>query len=469
MDCIFAPLNNVNLSSIVVLRISGNINKIKECLNVFNVINFDKFLTNKTINTINTKKPIVKLCKLYKANNSLLDEALITLFLAPYSFTGEFVVEISFHASKYIILYAIETLSKINQVRFAKNGEFTYRAFINGKIDLIQSESVNEIIKSNNEFSHNIAFKNYQGSLSNIFKQWKDNLTEVLSLITCYIDFAEDEEITDNFELKINTILTKIKGEMMFYVNQSIKTNDIKDGVKCCIFGPPNSGKSSFLNKISTKDVSIVSDLAGTTRDVIEFSTSVSSLPVIFYDTAGIRETNESIELEGIKRAKITIKQSQMQIFIIDINQLDLFDKFTDYITQNTIIIINKIDLKDGNFQDDNLQDKIKLLQKQYNQNIFCLISIKHSTKWDDFIQTFVDFINKNFIDFLSESFALNERQNSKIKACLSALESLSNIYEIELFSEDLRHCIFLLEEVLGVIDSEDILDKMFSTFCIGK
>ena len=450
-NCIFAPINSPFGASVVNIRISGDKNQIQGCLNALQIKNFNDFLTEGYVK----QKNQTKVCKIYKKDGQILDEALCTIFAAPYSFTGEWVVELGLHASPYIMLQVIETLSIAPNTCFAKAGEFSYRAFVNGKIDLIKAESINEIVKSANEKAHGLAFKSYEGQLSKQFLHWRDQLIEISSLLTCYIDFAEDEEINHPFEKKVETMIASLVEDMKQFTTKSIKANGIKDGVRCCIFGPPNVGKSSFLNKICDKNVAIVSSIAGTTRDVIEFTTSIEGLPVIFYDTAGIRTTDDIIELEGIKRAKLSIENSQMQICILDACNLNDFENFKQYLTPSTILIVNKTDLSSANLniQFDNLH----------------YVSLSSGEGWDEFLHNFTKFIKDHFLNDLSNAFALNARQEGKIKLCIQNLQNLAGLEEIELFSEDIRHCIKTLEEVIGLIDSENILDKMFSTFCIGK
>ena len=450
-DCIFAPLNLPYGASVVNIRLSGDKDQIQDCLNALKIKGFNHFLAQESFVSTNQ----TKLCKIYKTDGTLLDEALGTIFAAPHSFTGQWVLELGLHASPYILSAVIEILSTTPQTRFAKAGEFSYRGFINGKTDLIKAESINEIIKSSNAKSHELAFKSYGGKLSEQFLAWRESLIEISSLLTCYIDFAEDEEINQPFEKKVEAIVAKLLEEMKLFTQKSIKANSVKDGIKCCIFGPPNAGKSSFLNKICEKNIAIVSPIAGTTRDIVEFSANIEGLPIVFHDTAGIRQTEDIIELEGIKRAKLSIENSQMQICIVDACNLTEFETFRQYLTPSTLVIVNKTDLSSAKLNN--------FTQKTH------YISLFTGQGWAEFLQCFNAFIKENFLENLSQSFALNARQEGKIKLCINAMQNLSTLEEIELFSEDIRHCLKILEEVVGLIDSENILDKMFSTFCIGK
>jgi tRNA modification GTPase len=450
MDLIFSALNQSFGSSIVVVRLSGSFDDIQKCLAKMGV-------------KLSFKPNYAKLCSLY-IGKELIDKALVTYFKAPYSFTGEDVAELSLHASPYIVESVLAFLGSLTGCRQAKAGEFSYRAYLNGKVDLMQAESIDMLVKAKTKLSHKVASQMMDGKTSSLYRGWRDGLVEISALLTCYIDFAEDENISEDFDLQIKNLISKLITSMRHYTNLSAKVNKIQNGIKVCILGMPNAGKSSMLNKILNENYAIVSHIAGTTRDVLEVNANIDSVPCVIYDTAGLRDTKDEIEIEGIKRAKNKIFDADVRVLLCDILNPKSLEDFKEYINEETLVVINKTD----KLSKDELRLRLKSFNIIYDTNLVAL-SVLNGDGYDEFFSILSTKVRQMFSLAIDGSFGLNKRQQEQTIKCITVLEEAFDYSEIELLSEDIRHCIFLLDEVLGVVDSEEILDKVFGDFCIGK
>jgi len=321
MDTIFAPITLKGNCSIYVIRISGE--KVLTCLKELGI--------NK-----NLKHREATLCILKDKENNTIDEALVVYFQSPNSFTGEDICEISLHCSSYIISKVSRTLLSIENVRIAERGEFSKRAFLNGKIDLMQAESILDLINSETELQHKLAINQLQGKNSNFYENLRKKIVEILSILEAFIDFPEENipnDLEKEIELKIQQIINEIKNNL----NDNKIGEKIKDGFHVAIIGEPNSGKSTLLNFLSKRDIAIVSDIAGTTRDVIEVHIDINGIPVILYDTAGIRETTDVIESEGVKRALDKAKNADLKILVIGADNTNISSNILNLIDNNII------------------------------------------------------------------------------------------------------------------------------------
>jgi tRNA modification GTPase len=389
-----------------------------------------------------------------------IDNVLVSIFRAPHSYTGEDSIEISYHGSSWISKKILELLIS-HQARLAEPGEFTKRAFLNGKLDLLQAEAVAEIIQSRSDTALLRSKNQLDGFLSQKIQEIKNYLVEVMGLIELELDFAEEDlEFLDKEELvqKIETIIGHI-GEIL----TTYKTGKyIFDGVNTVIVGRPNVGKSSILNRILRDERAIVSEIPGTTRDIIKEEIVINGTLFRLYDTAGLREASDVIEEEGVKRAKELIKKADLVFFITDIlNPDDRLEKyFSNNISAKAIIrIINKTDL---------LQEK-KL--SVYDNSL--LISALSGEGFNDLFKKFDEFIEKNKIYTEDSSMISNVRQYNSLKAALDSLNnsirSLNANLSGEFVALDMRKAINYIKELTGEITSEDILNSIFSKFCIGK
>lgn len=438
-DTIFAPLTIKGKCSIYVIRISGS--RVDKCLSTLGV---SKKFKHKSIN----------LCNIKDENNNILDQALILYFKAPNSFTGEDVCELNIHCSTYIINKIFKILLSIEGVRLAKNGEFSKRAFLNNKLDLIQAESIVDLVNSETELQHKQAIEQLEGKNSRFFNDLRQDILDLSSSIEANIDFPEDETTNVNIN-SVNNLISKIEN----ILNDNDVAKKIKNGLNISIIGEPNVGKSSFLNYLAKKDLAIVSNIAGTTRDIIETSLDIDGVLVNVFDTAGIRDTNDTIEKEGVKRAIKNAEEADLRILILSPENINVNKEIEKLIDYNTIIILNKIDtLKDSSIIN-NLKEKYKNIIE---------ISVKNNINLDKVIDKIKDFINKNITPY-SNTNITQERYRIELKKTIEYLKKIDNNMPIEIVAENIRLSAFCIGKIVGQIGTEEILDNIFSKFCIGK
>lgn len=438
-DTIFAPLTIKGKCSIYVIRISGS--RVDKCLSTLGV---SKKFKHKSIN----------LCNIKDENNNILDQALILYFKAPNSFTGEDVCELNIHCSTYIINKIFKILLSIEGVRLAKNGEFSKRAFLNNKLDLIQAESIVDLVNSETELQHKQAIEQLEGKNSRFFNDLRQDILDLSSSIEANIDFPEDETINVNIN-SVNNLISKIEN----ILNDNDVAKKIKNGLNISIIGEPNVGKSSFLNYLAKKDLAIVSNIAGTTRDIIETSLDIDGVLVNVFDTAGIRDTNDTIEKEGVKRAIKNAEEADLRILILSPENINVNKEIEKLIDDNTVIILNKIDTLKDNSIIDNLKEKYKNIIE---------ISVKNNINLDKVIDKIKDFINKNITPY-SNTNITQERYRIELKKTIEYLKKIDNNMPIEIVAENIRLSAFCIGKIVGQIGTEEILDNIFSKFCIGK
>ena len=447
MKTICATITSPLRSSVTIIRISGS--QTLKCLEKFGVKN-----------QLNPQKSFFHKI-IFDDGAELIDEAIITFFKAPRSFTGEDVAEISVHSSQYVLKKIFEKLLSIENVDLAGAGEFSKRAFLNGKIDLVQAEAIPDLIASETEAQHKQAILQLQGNLGKIYENWRHKIMEISAFVEALIDFPEDDLPTDIVD-KINQEVVDLKSQISQHLNDNKVGQKIKNGLSLAIIGAPNSGKSSLMNFLAQSEVAIVSEIAGTTRDIIDIHLEIAGVPVIISDTAGIRLSTDSIEQEGIKRAIKKAQNADIKIFLVDalnpIIQKDLIDK-------KTILVFNKIDKILNNAID---FDKIIANFGIDKEIIFLTISITENINFSQLFDAL-----KEKIDLLIPSFnsplITQERYRSSLQNCLNSLESFNLDKNIEICAENLRICINEIGKINGKIDIENILDLIFSKFCIGK
>lgn len=441
-DTIFAPLTLKGNCSIYVIRISGI--KVKDCLIKLGI---KKQLKHRE----------ATLCVLKDENNQPLDESLVIYFQGPNSFTGEDVVELNLHCSSYIITKVIKILLSVENVRLAERGEFSKRAFLNGKIDLMQAESIADLVKSETELQHRLAINQLQGKNSNFYNNLRKKIVEILSIVEAFIDFPE-EEIPEELENEISEKIKSVINEINKNLNDNKVGEKIRDGFHIAIIGEPNSGKSTLLNYLSKRDVAIVSNIAGTTRDIIEVNLDISGIPVVLYDTAGIRETNDTIESEGVKRAIDRAKLADLRILVISVDNLNINKQILDLVDDNTIILLNKIDLK----------NKLDLNNFNFKNNKIVEVSLKNKINMDYFIQVLQNKLESIVSPNINTTIT-NERYRQELLNAIKYLEMFNFILPIEINAENIRMAAECIGKITGKINSEEILDNIFSKFCIGK
>lgn len=395
-------------------------------------------------------------------NQELIDNAMVVYFQAPASFTGEDVVEIYTHGSIAIATMLSEVILNIDDIRLAEPGEFTRRAFLNGKFDLTAAEGLADLIEAETIWQHRQAVKQFGGELEDLYNGWKEDLLTIISLLEAYIDFP-DEDIPGEVLNKVTIISYELKIAITKHLNDNRKGELLRNGIKLAILGAPNVGKSSLLNFLMQRDVAIVSNIAGTTRDIIEGHLDIGGYPIILQDTAGIRSSSDIIEIEGIKRAIESAKTADIKIIILDIEKLvndssylsELKD-IIELIDDNTIIVVNKIDLINFNKGTD-------LLTKDYLK-----ISLKKNIGLDKLLKN-IEEIAHNIAGLTEAPHITRQRQRRHIEKALEYLQDFSLNKDLVLATEDIRMVIRSLSNITGKITVEEILGEIFSNFCIGK
>ena len=444
-DTIYALATPSGKSGVAIIRISG-----KDAKKVFNSFHIRE----------KKERELFKTKIISPKNKEIIDEALVVYFNSPNSFTGEDVVELHVHGSRGVTGEILSELSTIPEYRIANPGEFTKRAFISNKLDLTQVEALADLIDAETQEQVYQASRQIQGQLKNKYSKWKEGLLSALAKVEAMIDFPEeDQSIPEHLNFLDN--LNVVKDEITKTLNS--KTGEIiKNGLTICIVGPPNAGKSSLINYLSKKETSIVSSQPGTTRDVVEVHLNLFGYSVVFADTAGIRQTKDLIEKEGVKRAIKKAEDAEITVAVFDGDFYPDLDRETlAKIDNDAIILVNKSDKLTKN----NMKLKNTLLQKK--DIIF--ISLK-----EDFgIDQLLDKINfkMNNIFSLQTSIAplTRERQREALSLCLKYIDTAVKGEEPELVAEDLRLSLRALGKLVGEVDIEDVLDKLFFDFCIGK
>jgi len=441
---IYALSTGPGVSGIAIIRISGN-----ETTNVI------KLLTKKNL----PKPRVATLRKFNKINSSeLIDEGILLWFPAPESYTGEDMAEIHVHGSKAVIDALHTSISNVENCRLAEPGEFTKLAFQNGKINLLKAESIADLISSETEIQRQQAIKIMNGKSADQFNFLREKLLKILSHVEAKIDFPEEDlprNILDEIKNSLKEVIKKIEK----ILNDQKVGERIREGFKIAILGPTNAGKSSLLNHLSNRDVAIVSEIAGTTRDVIETHLNIDGYPVIISDTAGIRDSKDEIEKKGIKLSLNRAEEADLKLIVVDAKKLDFTDVLKGLLGQNAILVINKSDL---------LEKEIDSEIKKINH---VLISIKENKNIDQLISKIKNNLKNKFITS-DDILITRERHRQHLEQCLDHLKNFNKKNDDEDFdkaAEDLRLATRHLGMIVGKVDIEEILGSIFNDFCIGK
>ena len=386
-----------------------------------------------------------------------IDESMVVFFRGNASFTGEDSAEIHTHGSLAVIKLLNEVLTKLPGLRLAEPGEFARRAFLNGKMDLTAAEGLADLIDSETELQHRQAIKQLGGGLEKIYDGWRAQLLSLISLLEAYIDFP-DEDIPEETLNQVGVLIEKLIQEVQEHLNDNNRGERLRSGLKLAILGKPNVGKSSLLNYLVKRDLAIVSDIAGTTRDIIEGHLDIGGYPIILQDTAGIHDrTTDIIEQEGINRAKKISQNSDIKIVMYDSSDLiNNNDYFSDIIDDNTIILLNKIDLC-----------KTKS-PSQIHGKVPVKVSVKNQIGLKSILNQIVLISDK--IARPSETPQITRvRHRAQLEKALEYLSNVSMDNDLVLVTEDIRMTIRAISNITGKITVDEILGEIFSNFCIGK
>ncbi|MFQ3307183.1 MAG: tRNA modification GTPase [Candidatus Midichloriaceae bacterium] len=401
----------------------------------------------------------------------IIDEIILIYFPKNNSYTGEDLVELQIHGSIAIINTLLNKLSSLNYLRMANNGEFTKKALENNKISLIKAESIIDLINAESEAQRKLAIRNYNGNLDAIYIFWKNELVKIISIVEAFIDFPDDMLDTKDIK-KLDSMIIDLNNKIKTEIDGFKNSLTLMNGVNASIIGPTNAGKSTLMNILTYSDTSIISDIHGTTRDIVKNKIDVSGISVILHDTAGFRKTTDKVEKLGIDKSKKYIIKSDIILLIFDINNIPppsffLNIKELTKHDQKIIILINKIDL------DTNYSEKIKASKKllfdiQFQYKKIIEVSLHDKLNWDSFFSIFQESV-KSFVDTENHTVISNIRHQNCLKTFSTYLENSLSINILDLKAQELRFASSEIAGLLGNIHSEEILDQIFSSFCIGK
>lgn len=451
-DTIATISTALGVGAISIIRVSG-----PESIEIVNKI-FTKNLLTTNSHTINYGH--------IKDGDNIIDEVLVSLMKAPKTYTREDLIEINCHGGIATTNKILELLIK-NGCRLAEPGEFTKRAFLNGRIDLVQAEAVNNLLNATTDISRKQAINELQGNSSNLIKELREKLIQMISNIEVNIDYPEYEDIE---ELTNSKILPKLKEYISILENIISKSKEgriIKEGINVALIGKPNVGKSSLLNTLLEEEKAIVTNIAGTTRDIVEGQINISGIVFNLIDTAGIRNTDNVIEQIGVEKSKKVINECNLILLIFNNNdELTEEDKeIFNYVKQTNkpiIIIVNKMDLEPK-------------LNREFLSNNYKLVEI--STKTKEGISNLKDAIKETFnlekiitddinYSFNSRSIGLLEKSKDKISA---AIDAINNNFPVDIVELEIKSAWEILGEIIGETYTEELLDNLFSRFCLGK
>ena len=448
-DTICAISTALGVGAISIIRVSGD-----DAIDIVNKI-FDKDLTKKESHTINYGHIVYK--------GEIIDEVMVSIMKSPKTFTKEDIVEINSHGGVAVTNKVLEILL-LEGVRLAEPGEFTKRAFLNGRIDLVEAESIMDLIESKTETSRKLAISGMEGKVSKLVKDIIDNLVKVNANIEVNIDYPEYEDIEIVTKEKIEEMSKYINKELTKLLNESENGKLIKDGINTLILGRPNVGKSSILNKLIEEDKAIVTSVAGTTRDIVEGQIRVNGILLNIIDTAGVRETEDIVEKIGVEKSLSLVNDADLIILVFSNNEklTDEDKKLLEYTKEKKrIIVINKIDLE-NNLDISNLKNerivKISVLKDSGIENLKNEIN---------------DMFNLEEINLGDFTYLSNSRQISLVKKAVEVSknleDALNNDVPIDLLEIDIKEICEILGEIIGESYDDKLIDTLFSNFCLGK
>ena len=457
-DTIIALATPYGMGAIAVIRLSGE-KAIDLVSGFFESRRKGKVLSEQRSHTVHLG--------LIKEGDRILDEVLVTLFRAPHSYTGENVVEVSCHGSTYIQQEILNLFLK-QGARHADAGEFTLRAFLNGKMDLSQAEAVADVIASDSQASHDIALQQMRGGFSSEIAALRDQLVHFASMIELELDFVEEDvEFADRAQFQ--ELIHKIRQVVKRLIDSFALGNVLKNGIPVAIVGEPNVGKSTLLNTLLNEEKAIVSDIAGTTRDAIEDEMILNGVSYRFIDTAGIRETSDMVESIGIQKTFENIEKAQLVLQLIDGERIDP-DKVEAEVNQlhekyprkKILTLVNKSDRISKEDRD--------ALSKKHSE--WLLISAKTKEGMDALLQHLSTLVNTGALSN-QQTIVSNSRHFEALSKAMEAINEVQNGMDQDLSSDllaiDIRRALYHLGEITGEISTEDLLGNIFSNFCIGK
>ena len=452
-DTICAIATSQGIGAIAIIRVSG-----EESKKIVNKIFKGKNLEEVKSHTINYGHIIDE-------NNNVVDEVLVSIMDAPRTYTAEDTVEINTHGGIAPTNKVLELLLE-NGCRLAEPGEFTKRAYLNGRIDLLEAEAVMDMIEAKTDMQRNLAINQIDGKVSNLINDIRDDMVQIISNINVNIDYPEydDVDIITN-DLLIPKV-TNLKEKIEKILKESKNGKIIKEGINTAIVGRPNAGKSSLLNALLDEEKAIVTDIAGTTRDIVEGQISINGIILNMIDTAGIRETEDLIESIGVEKSKKVINESELVLLVLNNNEEiteDVKEIIKSIKNKNYIVVLNKIDL----------DNKINIDELDIDKDKVVKLSIINNEGIEDLKNKIIEMFNLNKLEKQDPTYLSNSRNISILKNCYKRIqdieEALNNNQTLDIIEMDIKNIWEELGKINGTTYEEELLDEMFKRFCLGK
>jgi tRNA modification GTPase len=444
-DSIFALSSGQLPSGVAIIRISGT-----DLLNTLKLENDNT--KNYSLFDFTPEPRNSHLLRIYHPKtDELIDHGLVLYFPAPHSFTGEDCLELHVHGGKAVVAKLLDALSQIKDWRMAEAGEFSRRAFENGRLDLTEIEGLADLIASETETQRKLALNQSMGNLRKLYEGWRERLIHSRAMIEAELDFADEDDVPDTASDQIWSQLQLLNEEIDRHLGDERRGEILRDGFRVALIGAPNAGKSSLLNALAQRDVAIVTSEAGTTRDIVEVKLDISGVPIVISDTAGIRETQGIVEQEGIKRSFNAAKEADL-VLLLDSKDAPLPEINLEISKNRQLLLHSKNDLEQS--QDD----------------VHISISSKTGSGLDLLIKEITDRVDQ-IAHFAEAPLITRARHRENLHKCIEALEQALETRElpIELIAENLRQAADAIGRITGRVDVEDLLDVIFSEFCVGK
>lgn len=437
---IFAPASAAGKGGVAVFRISG-----KDAAQVVTMLCEPNLMPL-------PRSASLRLIR-HPVSRDVVDHALVLYFPAPHSFTGEDVIELHTHGGRAVTNAVIAALSALPRFRFAEAGEFSRRAFENGKMDLTEAEAIADIVNAETEAQRKQALRQMDGALGKLYEAWRNRLSHSLAYMEAAIDFS-DEELPDDMIEKQSAALQVLRDEIKEHLNDNHRGERLREGFSIAILGPPNAGKSSLLNALARREAAIVSPTAGTTRDVIEVHLDIGGYPVTLADTAGLRSSTDEIESEGVRRAQARAAEADLRLVVFDGATWPATDATTQaHVGADAICVVNKADLLENTAS---------------RPNDYLFVSALTGAGIEALLQTLSGEIDRRFGDTSAPPLT-RARHRSALEECAEHLARALHAPMADLRAEDVRLAMRSLGRITGRVDVEDLLDIIFRDFCIGK
>jgi tRNA modification GTPase len=442
-DTIYALSSGAGLAGVSVVRVSGAY--------------ADALLASLGVSPL----PEARYAALHKLRSDgdgpVIDQALVLRFPAPGSFTGEDVAELHVHGGRAVLAAVFDAISATGLARHAEPGEFTRRAFENGKLDLTAAEGLADLVAAQTDAQRRLALRQYDGVLADLYEGWRARLIDLMGYAEAEIDFS-DEELPEGLKAATEARIAVLNAEITQHIVGEKQGEYIRSGFPIILLGAPNVGKSSILNYLAKRDVAIVSEVAGTTRDVIEIHLNLGGFSVTLSDTAGMREASNAIEAEGVRRAEQCAQDAALRLVVLDATYGTLPDKVRALINDECIVVVNKADLLNGKYAAPELPDGI----------VPILVSAETGDGLEDLLVRLTGHI-RDRLEASEAPLPTRQRHRDALAEANAALANVADAAYPELAAEDVRVALRALGRVTGRVDIDEILDTVFRDFCIGK